>query len=278
MLKEFKKVLISNKNFLDINPLDFGRVVVSNGYSHTQSQPMYYMYYIISGKLNLKIGGHTREYNTSNNLFIVGPNTKYEWSCPENESCSIMWIGFGGAFAKRIADLIPQSFKYQGQIFTELSDVWRLSEKEAYIASRLFQLYSELSQENASKSKNYVDEIKYYIAASFNSSNCNIDHIADSLGIDRRYMSRIFKKQEGMTPKEYLIRVRMAYAAYMIRLGYSLKEVALKCGYPDSHYFSTAFKKFYNITPSEYQKSPSTTMLPMEFIPQNFDWRISGRG
>ncbi len=277
MIKEFNKVLMSNKGFLDINPLDFGILVVADSYSQSQCQPMYYMYHVISGRLSLKINNIHTEYNTKNNLFVIPPNTRYEWSCAENDSCHVMWIGFGGAMAQRIADLIPNDFRYQGQVFSDLYDVGRFSEKEAYVAGKLFLLYSEISQVSTSKTKNYINEIKYHIASTFNVTTCNVDNIAKKIGIDRRYLSRIFKEQEGMTPKEYLIKVRMSYAAYMIRLGYSLKEVAQKCGYPDSHYFSTAFKKYYGMTPSEYQKSPSNKMPTMDLIPENFDWRISPR-
>ena len=65
----------------------------------------------------------------------------------------------------------------------------------------------------------------------------------------------VFKRVTGCSPIEYLLRVRLAKAAELLKKSdTSMSEAASECGFPDSNYFSRQFRKHYNCSPREYRK------------------------
>lgn len=100
----------------------------------------------------------------------------------------------------------------------------------------------------------YVLEAMTYIGAHYNDPDVTVRTVADSLGISEGYLSHIFKKETNYTLLNYLTRYRIQKAMELLN-DYKMKiyEVAEQVGYRDTTYFSTTFKKFVGISPSEYQ-------------------------
>lgn len=102
----------------------------------------------------------------------------------------------------------------------------------------------------------YVQEAMNYIGTHFNVSDITVRTVADSLGISEGYLSHVFKKETNYTLLNYLTRYRIQKAMELLR-DYRIKvyEVAGLVGYRDTTYFSTTFKKFVGVSPSDYQAS-----------------------
>lgn len=67
---------------------------------------------------------------------------------------------------------------------------------------------------------------------------------------------RLFKKEAGMAPMEYLINLRLDKAKKLLRTGSkSITEISLQCGFGSPSHFSNSFTKHLGLTPSDYQKS-----------------------
>lgn len=79
--------------------------------------------------------------------------------------------------------------------------------------------------------------------------------IAAAAGYSPNYLSRKFRKSVGTGIHEYLVFVRLRYAALeLLTTSYSITDIAFRCGFSDSNYFKDAFKKNYGVTPREYRK------------------------
>ena len=84
----------------------------------------------------------------------------------------------------------------------------------------------------------------------------NLTEIAHYVSISQSYLSRIFKKQMGITPIEYISRLRLEKGKDLIRTGkYTFTQIADMLGFTSVHYFSRQFKEEYGISPSSYSKS-----------------------
>lgn len=68
------------------------------------------------------------------------------------------------------------------------------------------------------------------------------------------YLGRIFKKETGMSIKEYVNKKRIDYAKKLLKNNETVTSISLKVGYNNVTYFNSIFKKLVGITPSEYKK------------------------
>lgn len=85
--------------------------------------------------------------------------------------------------------------------------------------------------------------------------NLYLDHIAEVFQTSSKYFSSYFKKTFGVNYVEYLNKVRLSHARELIRdTELPLAEIGERVGYLNSSTFTTTFKKYYGISPSEYRK------------------------
>ena len=76
-----------------------------------------------------------------------------------------------------------------------------------------------------------------------------------SANLSSSYLCRVFKSEVGTSITSYLNNLRVRKAATLIKEGkFSLKEISAMVGIDDQLYFSRLFKKYMEISPSEYGK------------------------
>jgi hypothetical protein len=68
----------------------------------------------------------------------------------------------------------------------------------------------------------------------------------------------LLKKQYNMSPKAYLIQLRIQHACDLLKYeDFSISSISEMVGYQNVYYFSQSFKKTMGISPSEYRKKYS---------------------
>ena len=81
-----------------------------------------------------------------------------------------------------------------------------------------------------------------------------ISEAAKVIGISRGYLNSIFKKETGLSPKEYQLRSRMEKARFLLETTEaSVSEIGEQLGYADVFSFSKSFRRYFGISPSEYR-------------------------
>jgi len=68
------------------------------------------------------------------------------------------------------------------------------------------------------------------------------------------YLKKYFPWIFGISPYKYLVRLRMRKAMRLLKSGHSVKSTAIVCGYNSTAEFSKAFRKFWNVSPENFQK------------------------
>jgi AraC family transcriptional regulator len=83
----------------------------------------------------------------------------------------------------------------------------------------------------------------------------SLDALAEHAGISKFHFHELFKSAVGETPKEYVERLRLEWAAVQLRIRrVAVVDVALECGYRNHETFSRAFRGRFHTSPSEYRK------------------------
>ena len=91
-------------------------------------------------------------------------------------------------------------------------------------------------------------------------SNIAISDVIEKSHYSQRHFIRLFSAAYGMTPQRYLLDVRLRHASAMLRDSIlPITEIAIRCGFDDSNYFSRIFRKYTGYSPSEYRNSSTLT-------------------
>ncbi|MFA7231456.1 MAG: helix-turn-helix domain-containing protein [Victivallaceae bacterium] len=82
----------------------------------------------------------------------------------------------------------------------------------------------------------------------------NLTEILHKVGMSKSTFMRNFKQATGVTPIDYLIRMRIAKASCLLHeSNLSISEIAYQVGFADSNYFSRSFREIAGVTPRKFR-------------------------
>ena len=102
----------------------------------------------------------------------------------------------------------------------------------------------------------YLVELCHYLA---NNADCRLPlaHFSTQLGVSDKTLSRAFKRDTGMSFRQWRQRSRLLSALPLLEAGERVTDVALACGYDSLSAFIAAFKALLGSSPGEHVKNPS---------------------
>lgn len=265
-----------NVNMLDLS-IDFcGYEDLEPSYSYGPSVRNNYVLHYITRGTGTFYYNHENFALEAGDLFLLKPNEMTYYVANSSDPWSYYWIGISGTKPEDLFSLskinetailkYSQSKKTKtiGNLIKEIvlqteSNLTQLDYTKAYsylysIMYELGKAYPNPLRENKIK-HDYFSQIKNYIDQNYH-NNIDIQSIADQLNINRSYLSVLFKKNIGLSPKKYMMDVRMKRASQLLfATKMTINEIAFSVGYNDQATFSKAFKNYFLLTPSQYRKS-----------------------
>ena len=119
---------------------------------------------------------------------------------------------------------------------------------------------------------NYAKAVKEYTLGNYSSNirkiilyirknltnRISLDDIARELFITKEHLSRLFKKEMGLTISEYIIDTKITEAKNLLKhTDYNILDIAVLLNFANSSHFSNSFKKVTGLSPSDYRKTPN---------------------
>lgn len=99
------------------------------------------------------------------------------------------------------------------------------------------------------------DSLKYIDMHKDRTLNLNVKDIAEKFNVSYEYYVREFKKHVGISPKQYIIKIKMEYIKMLIcKTDMSMAEIAFMTGFSDQTYFYNCFKSYYGTSPNKYRE------------------------
>lgn len=99
-----------------------------------------------------------------------------------------------------------------------------------------------------------IARVKQFIEANLH-QDLNREAIAEHVYLNPAYLSRLFRKETGLSLTDYTVELRLKHAkAELERTNIKISDIAVSVGYSNFSHFSKLFKKLTGLTPHEYRK------------------------
>ena len=102
----------------------------------------------------------------------------------------------------------------------------------------------------------FIDRIRKIILDNLDNNAFSVNDITAELGMSRTSLYLKLKKIIDMSPQDLIVQIRLEKSKQLLIEGdLSIKQIAYSVGFSNSKYFSTVFKKYYGLSPTEFLKS-----------------------
>lgn len=235
----------------------------------------YLIHYIVSGKGSFMSNGKTWHLQ-KNDAFLVQPNRIASYEADRDAPWQYDWVGFNGSDAKRLlrqtglldrepAFTCPAENNFHELLSKIIAVSGSSAAAEARMESGLLQFLAALMDSfgaavpRSDTGYSYVQKAIRFIDRNY-SSSIDIEQVAQSAGISRSHLYRLFVAYINMPPNEYLARYRINKAAGFLKDGgLTVGEAAYSTGFSDQLYFSRVFKKYMGMPPSKFCRQTEGT-------------------
>lgn len=199
------------------------------------------------------------------NIVILDCYHQHEYS--SKTGYTSLWLHFDGPLARSYYQQIVAS---QGTVFLHWNfhGIYYMMEKiyltfkngkpisEPQISTLITTILNDILTTNAETgtSPAFLKDTITYINEHF-SEEVHLDDLAAMASLSPFYFTRVFAKETGMTPYQYLIATRLSFSKLLLKgSDFSIKEIAFRSGFSDESRFCSSFKKHEGLTPSQYRQ------------------------
>lgn len=211
----------------------------------------------------LKTENFIREFGWKE-IAVIPPLCKYtvEGHCSDDLHVLIEQALLGLKEPYIICDVENEGIRHaclQAESFTA-SD-WENKGSVLSALGNLLVSYIGLYANRANKVSPVTGQISAEIERRLSDTMFSLENYIRQMPLNYDYVRKLYKKETGATPHEYLLGRRMELAQQLILSGisnqysgYTVAQIAEYCGFTEPLYFSRVFKKYFGVSPSEYGK------------------------
>ncbi|WP_153976542.1 AraC family transcriptional regulator [Paenibacillus xylanilyticus] len=227
----------------------------------------YVVHYIHEGRGTVRM--EDREYHlTQGQGFAILPGTIIHYEADANDPWTYSWFGFKGVHAKTFmqrANLSPASPVFEASdpevmdgLYENMVQATLRNGGDVFSQSLLYRLMAELISSSPDEDKpqrplstkdEYIRQAVQFMENRYSQKTSILD-IAQSVRLDRTYLSGLFKEKYGKSLQAFFLEYRMNRAAELLQSStLSVSEVAHSVGYTDPLLFSKMFKRVTGVSP-----------------------------
>lgn len=241
-------------------------------YREKDTFPFFNLHVVLSGKGYIKCNSEVHMLQQGD-AFLYFPYEEQEYYSDKENPWEVVWVHFNGRYLK----------EYFLEKAYQLSNVWTLK-FFGNLREMIISLLEE-TEENVMLQQSKLSMLTYGVIAEFITqaepltTNKSVDiyyrildilpkmredsgkafslhQWAEQVGISSFYFCKMFKKATGVTPNKFITLCRLQKAKQLLieHSDWTVKRIALECGYPSISYFGRLFLENEGQTPASYRR------------------------
>lgn len=105
----------------------------------------------------------------------------------------------------------------------------------------------------------FIANVKKHIKDNIDNPELTVDFLCNLAGMSRTSFYNKLKALTDQSPSDYIRLIRLKYAAQLLKnTNHNISEIAVMAGFSEAKYFREVFKKYFNVSPSQYAKEMKT--------------------
>ena len=230
-----------------------------------------FLIFVVQGSLEVKANQGVADI-CENDMIIIPPKSPYSFKTTSFPLCYLC-VHFTGNASESLLE------KYRIKTFPEVNrlssdnhmqlrfktlfesfaknDELRIREQELLLERLFIEVFraaknKELARVTLLRSVRYINQ--------FYAGEIRITDLAKMENMCMTTYNLTFKRQMGMTPTKYIIKLRMDHAMSLLETSnMSVTEIGECCGYGDVNFFSRTFKSYVGSSPLAYRRKARKT-------------------
>lgn len=231
----------------------------------------YQLLYITRGKGTFVSSERKRIEVKEGNMFLLFPGEWHSYKPDKGTGWDEYWIGFTGVnidervkngfFSKQhpvfnigMNDDLVRQYKNAIETAKEQAPGYQqvLAGIVNYLLGNAYSIDKCASFGNKELS-NRINKAKVIIREAFQ-GNITPEQVAGDVNMSYSWFRRLFKEYTGLSPAQYIMELRIQKCKELLtNTSLTNKEIAFDCGFDNTDYFCTVFKKKTNLTPHQYR-------------------------
>ena len=220
---------------------------------NTPKRPFHILTKRISGYSDMFFGNRRFSLD-ANSIFYIPSDTEYYRKSYGHEVIVAVHFNIINHKFKEPEEVAVDS-DMTDSILLNMNRIWQ-SRKTGYryeCTSMLYKLLSEIIiPEKHTEAYIILEKSIEYIENNLR-SKMTVRQLSCMCNISETYYRRLFKKEFGLSPVEYINNKRILKAKEMLVSGYfSVSETAYECGFSEPRYFNAVFKNSTGMSPTQF--------------------------
>ena len=273
-----RDVAKARRFYLDLKPTRRRRLVVVCGgleyctphYAiHRRTFPFYAIEYVAGGTGQVKLQGQTFALSPGT-IFSYGPGVSHD--IIENPDAPLVkyFVAFSGKWASRLLNSCKLPPGHVAQVFPSntlaglfdelIQSGLRLGRGNADLCRNLleclaFKIFGTIAPQKDVETLAFAtyQQCRQHIEQRFLNLQ-RLEQIAQECHVDKAYLCRLFRRFDHQSPYQYLLRLKMNFAAERLQQpGVLVKQAAEELGFNDPFHFSRVFRNMLGVSPAKFR-------------------------
>ena len=239
--------MIYHDEVLSFQILTVEKFTHEKGVFEVKGRPYAAFSFRVSGEGEFEVG-HQKFTNRAGDILFIPAEKAYRVNYSVSESIVVHLLDCSYRESESHTPRTPAAFSLA---FAQLLENWQAYHSVNRAKSAIYKILAKMAEESDLTFENtpFAHCVRR-MQEDFSDPELDIAALCRTEYVSPSGLQRAFADRFGISPKQYLVKLRLSHALALLSEGKGVREVALACGFRDEKYFSRAFSRRYGYPPS----------------------------